>query len=115
MSSSGAQDYTGTATLNSDYTTSGGSFTISGSTILANGASITTSNGSVTLGTVNGANTLTIDAGTGDVTRHRCDSVADGHHSDRRNHLAEHRHHGGRTELYRVHYPRRCFLQYWGK
>ena len=68
VSSSGAQSYTGTVTLNSDYSTSGGAFTVTGATILSGGATISTSNGTVTLGTLNGANALIVNAGTGDVT-----------------------------------------------
>ena len=68
VQTSGNQTYTGTVTLNSDYTTGGGSFTIAGATTLGSGTSVTTSNGSVTFGAVDGANTLTINAGAGDVT-----------------------------------------------
>ena len=68
VQTSGTQSYTGTVSLGSSYTTSGGSFTISGATTLGSDASVTTSNGSVTFGTLDGANSMTINAGTGDVT-----------------------------------------------
>ena len=68
VQTSGLQRYTGTVTLNSSYTTSNSSFTISGDTTITSATSITTSNGTVTLDSVIGANTLNIDAGTGDVT-----------------------------------------------
>ena len=68
VQTTGNQSYTGTVSLGSSYTTSGGSFTISGATTLGSNASVTTSNGSVTFGIVDGANTMTINAGSGDVT-----------------------------------------------
>ncbi len=47
--------------------TGGGAFTVSGATSLLSDASITSGNGAVTLGTVDGAQSLAINAGTGTV------------------------------------------------
>ncbi|MBQ0721821.1 MAG: hypothetical protein KBT89_16670, partial [Gammaproteobacteria bacterium] len=72
VKTTGNQAYTGTTTLNGNYTTTTGTFDVTGNTILAGGTSVDTSAGNqnITLGgTVTGAaNTLDLSAGTGAVS-----------------------------------------------
>jgi hypothetical protein len=72
----GNQSYTGAATLNSSYSTGGGNFAVTGSAALASPTTITTLNstpgiaadGNIAFaGTVDGAQALTLQAGTGNV------------------------------------------------
>ena len=66
---SGAQTYTGAATLSGTYT-AGGAFTVNGATTLAGSTTVNTSpgNANIVLGTISGANALTLTANGGNVT-----------------------------------------------
>ena len=68
VTTSGAQTYSGAVSFASDYVTGGGAFTVSGATILLSDSSISSGNGAVTLGAVDGAQSLVINAGTGAVS-----------------------------------------------
>jgi hypothetical protein len=77
VTTSGAQSYTGATTLNGNLTTSGGAILVSGAGTLATGAiTVDTTNGGGTpagatitfSSTLNGAEPLTLTAGTGDIT-----------------------------------------------
>ena len=72
----GEQTYTGSVTFNSAYSTGGGNFTVTGNTILGDATTITTLNstpgaapdGKITFnGTIDGAQALSLQAGTGNV------------------------------------------------
>ena len=64
----GPQNYTGNVFFNSVYRTNGNNFTVTGNVRLLSNTAILTSNGNVSLGPVNGAQDLVIDAGGGTVS-----------------------------------------------
>ncbi|WP_213978981.1 filamentous hemagglutinin N-terminal domain-containing protein [Sphingomonas sp. dw_22] len=72
-STTGAQRYAGATTLSSAYT-SGGSFTVDGGTTLAGDTDIAGS--AIAFGTVDGAGSLALDAGTGNVTLGAVDGLS---------------------------------------
>jgi filamentous hemagglutinin family protein len=73
---SGAQLYTGTATLQGSYTTGGNSFAVNGTTVLGGALAVTTGGGSLALGSVSGPNGLTLDAGSGAVALGQASGLA---------------------------------------
>ena len=76
VTTTGDQSYTGAVTFNSSYNTRGGNFSVTGSAALGSATTITTLNpipaiapdGNITFaGTIDGAQALTLQAGTGNV------------------------------------------------
>jgi filamentous hemagglutinin family protein len=76
VTTTGDQSYTGAVTFNSSYNTRGGNFAVTGSSALGSATTITTLNsipgaapgGNITFaGTIDGAQALTLQAGTGNV------------------------------------------------
>ena len=67
VTTTGAQSYTGNIFFNSTYETDGSDFTVAGNVSLLSNSTISTAGGNVTLGPVDGAHDLIIDAGSGTV------------------------------------------------
>ncbi|MFC5359572.1 beta strand repeat-containing protein, partial [Azospirillum himalayense] len=63
VTTTGAQTYSGTTSLQGTYTTTDSGFTVTGATTLAGGTTVSTGSGNVLFsGTVNGANALTVNS-----------------------------------------------------